>query len=66
MARYIQTRVSNTKPVTGEPFPRDKFPGFNPTIYFYTVEDDGESYSEDESVIRVKFGKSQAAIKLNT
>ena len=37
MAKSINTRVSNPKPVTGKPFPGDKQLGIDPDILLYKL-----------------------------
>ena len=58
MSKAIKKKVSHPKPLNLKPFPGDKFPGLEPAINFYEVEDDYNSDSGDEAVINVEIDKS--------
>ena len=58
--------VSNTKPLTGDHLPGDKYTGIDPAILLYEVEDDDNYDSGNEAVIHVKIDKSLTATKQNT
>ena len=58
--------VSNTKPLTGDHLPGDKYTGLDPAILFYEVEDDDNYDSGNEAVIHVKIDKSLRDTKQNT
>ena len=65
MAKTINTRVSNTKPLTGNTFTGDKRPVFNPDICLYRVEDNDKSDNVNDAVIHIKIDKYSTDTKQN-
>ena len=65
-AKTTKMIISNSKPFIGNYLPGDRYPGLEPDIWFYKVEDYDKSDSGYEAVIDIKIDKVSTATKQNT